>query len=180
MEPQSLWLVWVGVALVLGIVEITTLHLVFIMFSGGALAAAVSSAAGVHPVGQVITFTVVSAGLLGVVRPSVLRRWHRTSGELVTGVAALVGREAEVVTEVTRRGGQVKLAGEVWTARYDGDGALPAGLEVRVSAIEGATAVVLPAPGALPPFGAPALDRPQPFAQDPHDPKDSAEGAETA
>lgn len=189
MDPQSLWLVWVGVALVAGIVEITTLHLVFVMFGGGALAAAVTSAAGVHPIGQVLTFTVVSAALLGLVRPSAVRRWRRMTPETVTGVAALVGRPAEVVGEVSGTGGRVRLAGEVWSARYDGAGVLPVGLPVRVSAIEGATAVVLPAPGALPVFGAPAQDRPPdlpatpgpsgPDAPHRHHSQEPSEGAET-
>lgn len=190
MEPQSLWLVWLGVALVAGIVEITTLHLVFIMFGGGALAAAVTSAAGVHPVGQVVTFAVVSAALLGLVRPSAVRRWRRMTPQALTGVAALVGRPAEVVGEVSGRGGRVRLAGEVWTARYDGEGVLPLGLAVQVTAIEGATAVVVPVAGALPVFGAPAQDHPAatpapaqgPPTHHPHDPhgsKDPEEGADT-
>jgi membrane protein implicated in regulation of membrane protease activity len=179
MKPQSMWLVWSAVALVAGIVEITTVHLVFIMFAGGAVAAAVTALLGLHPIGQVITFTGVSAALLGLVRPSALRRWRRGTPETATGVAALVGRPAEVVAEVTGRGGRVKLAGEVWSARYEGDGGLPAGLTVQVLAIEGATVVVAPAPGAMPPFGVPAQERPQPLAQDPHHPKDPSEGAET-
>jgi membrane protein implicated in regulation of membrane protease activity len=134
------------------------------------VAAAVTALLGLHPIGQVITFAGVSAALLGLVRPSALRRWRRGTPGTVTGVAALIGRPAEVITEVTGRGGRVKLAGEVWTARYDGDGGLPAGLPVQVLAIEGATAVVVPAPGAMPPFGVPAQEQPRPLAQDPHDP----------
>ena len=164
---QSLWLVWSAVALVAGILEVTTLHLVFIMFSGGALAAAVAALLDVHPIGQVITFAAVSAALLGVVRPLGLRRFHRSTPAISTGVAALVGRPAAVVSEVTSRGGQVKLAGEVWSACWSGPGALPVGTEVLVRSIDGATAVVEPAPGALPRYGASAGEPPPPVAQDP-------------
>jgi NfeD-like C-terminal, partner-binding len=44
---------------------------------------------------------------------------------------------------VTEHGGQVKLAGEVWTARASGPTVpLPIGSQVTVVAIDGATAVI--------------------------------------
>jgi membrane protein implicated in regulation of membrane protease activity len=88
-------------------------------------------------------FAIVSAVLLVTARPP-LRRWAERSTPLHhTGTTALVGREAETLTQVTSDSGQVKLAGEVWTARAVA-GSLP--LEphtiARVVAIDGATAVV--------------------------------------
>jgi membrane protein implicated in regulation of membrane protease activity len=164
---HSLWLVWTAVALGAGILEVTTLHLVFIMFAGGALAAAGVALVHGPPVAQALTFGLVSTALLGVVRPLGLR-WMRSRGpDTVTGVAALIGRPAEVISEVTGNGGQVKLAGEFWTARWEGQGALPIGTAVLVTSIDGATAVVAPAPGALPQYGAAAGDLPPPVAQDP-------------
>ena len=59
--------------------------------------------------------------------------------------AALVGRSAMVIEEITSQSGQVKLAGEVWTARpYDDSLVIPAGSTVDVFEIRGATAVVFP------------------------------------
>ncbi len=61
--------------------------------------------------------------------------------------AALVGREAEVLAEVSATGGQVKLGGEVWSARSDQRGVtLEVGSHVHVLRIDGATAVVSPLP----------------------------------
>ena len=60
-----------------------------------------------------------------------------------TGTAALVGERAVVLERVDGDGGQIKLAGEVWTARaYDEDEVLEAGARVQVMQIQGATALV--------------------------------------
>jgi membrane-bound serine protease (ClpP class) len=56
-----------------------------------------------------------------------------------TGSQTLVGREAEVITSCDPLG-QVRLNGEIWAARCDAGA--PAGVTVRVVAIEGLTAIV--------------------------------------
>ena len=59
--------------------------------------------------------------------------------------AALVGRPATVLEEVTGRGGRVRIGGEVWSARaYDETQVIPAGSTVDVMEIDGATALVYP------------------------------------
>lgn len=139
-------MLWVVIAIVLAIVEVTTLGLVFAMFAGGALAAAlvdVLDGDANNVFLQVVAFVVVSVALLGVVRP-VARRHLMHSSETRTGVAALVGSRAVVIERVDGHGGRVKLAGEVWSARsYDGHAVLEPGESVDVIQIEGATALVL-------------------------------------
>ena len=49
------------------------------------------------------------------------------------------------MTQVDRNGGQVRIGGEVWSARtYDTSQVIPAGGRGDVVEIDGATAVVLP------------------------------------
>ncbi len=43
---DNVWLFWIGVALVLAAIEAATVDFVFIMFAGGALAAAVAAGLG--------------------------------------------------------------------------------------------------------------------------------------
>jgi membrane protein implicated in regulation of membrane protease activity len=95
----------------------------------------------------------VSTGLLLLVVRPPLMRYAKTSGPpSSTGVAALVGRRAEVLRSVSATGGEVKLAGEIWTARSASPGeALETGSIVFVTRIDGATAVVTPLPPELPP-----------------------------
>jgi membrane protein implicated in regulation of membrane protease activity len=64
---------------------------------------------------------------------------------LRTGTAALIGRTAIVLDEVTDRSGRVRIGGEEWSARcYDETLTIPAGARVDVLQIEGATALVYP------------------------------------
>ena len=89
-----------------------------------------------------IVFIVVSLASLLVLRP-IAKRHLRSPAQLRTGTAALVGRQALVLERVDRDGGQVRLAGEVWSARtYDEDEAFEPGARVEVMKIDGATALV--------------------------------------
>jgi membrane protein implicated in regulation of membrane protease activity len=143
------WVWWVIAAAALIGIEVLTLDLVFAMFAGGALAAAV--VAGLDevtglPLGlpvQIVTAIVVAVALLAVVRPIALRHLRQPSATR-TGVAALEGAKATVLERVDAHGGRVKLAGEVWSARsYDGLSEFDPGQSVDVIKIEGATALVL-------------------------------------
>ena len=138
------WVWWVGAALVLGILEMLSLTLVLMMLAGGALVAALVSLFGVPWWGQVVTMAVVSLLLLFALRPWLLRNWRRRTPLVETNVAGLIGRTAVVVTPVNADGGRIKLTGQVWTARTETGGELPAGASVRVVQIDGATAVVVP------------------------------------
>ncbi len=147
------WLLWIAAALVLGILEITAIDLVFAMLAGGALAGAAADAFGLSFVWQVVLAALVAALLIGTIRPVLLRRL-RMPPVGTTNAAALVGRPALVLADVTVRGGQVKLAGETWSARSAGP-AFAAGDDVVVTAIDGATAVVGPLPATPPPTAVP-------------------------
>ncbi|MPV35781.1 NfeD family protein [Georgenia subflava] len=137
------WLWWLGAALVLGVVEMLTVDLIFLMFAGGALAAVVATMLGAPFWAQVLVFAVVSVVLLFAVRPWAKDLLLRSTPDTLTNIAAHVGREATVLLDVTDRAGRVKLAGEVWTARAALPGAvLATGTTVRVVRIEGAIAVV--------------------------------------
>ncbi|HET6816905.1 MAG TPA: NfeD family protein [Mycobacteriales bacterium] len=139
------WVLWLIAAGVLGVAEMLTLTFVLGMVAVAAAAAAVTAAVGLPPAVQIAAFAAVSVMLLGVVRP-IARRHHHTPASLQTGAAALVGRRAMTLTEVDRAGGQVRIGGEVWSARpYDEHHVIPAGTAVDVVQIDGATAVVLSA-----------------------------------
>lgn len=135
--------IWLISALVLAGAEALTGHLFMLMLAGGALAAALSSwLTGWPGWANGAVFLLVSVLLLGLVRPALRRRLTPAGGPLI-GVRALEGKNAVVVDRVARHEGQVKLDGQVWTARplNDGDVYEP-GESVTVLQIDGATAVV--------------------------------------
>src|SRR4051794_5430662 len=138
------WLLWLIAAGALAAAEVLTLTLVLGMLAGAALVAGVVAALGAPPAVQVAAFAAGGVLLLGVVRP-VARRHLHTPAELRTGSAALVGRRGTTVTAVDGTSGQVRIGGEIWSARtYDDTHVIPAGAPVDIAQIDGATAVVLP------------------------------------
>jgi len=141
---ETQWLWWIAAALVLGLIEISSLDLVFFMLAVAAVAAAGAAGLGQGAVVQVLTFVAVAALLLAVLRPLALRKLKPAGEGERTNADALVGRTALVLQEVTDRTGLVKLTGEEWTARTATGTVLPVDETVQVLRIEGATAVVAP------------------------------------
>lgn len=138
------WIVWLIVAAVLGVAELMTTTFALGIVAVGALVAAGAGALHLPLPVQLIAFVVASGAGLGFVLP-VARRHVRQPPPLRTGSAALVGRSAMVLDEVSVHGGRVRIGGEVWSARpYDESMVIPAGQFVDVMQIEGATALVYP------------------------------------
>jgi membrane protein implicated in regulation of membrane protease activity len=137
------WATWLGLALILGAIEVISVDFVFVMLAGGALAGSVAAAFDQPIEVQVIAAVLVATALLLGVRPVIRRHFLVPEGHGKIGSAAHVGRSALVLQTVTEHDGRVKLGGETWSARTAPDAAvcLP-GQEVRVVAIEGATAIV--------------------------------------
>ena len=151
------WLFWVAGALLLVVIETMTADLTFLMIAGGALGGGLTSFLGGPVWGQVVVFACVSTLLLFAVRPWAKRRLAAATPQMKTNVEALIGRSAVTITPVDREGGRVRLGGEEWSARLSkengGVSRLSAGDPVRVTDIDGAIAVVVPA-------GAPAGAQP--------------------
>jgi membrane protein implicated in regulation of membrane protease activity len=134
---------WLIFALALAGAEALTGDMFLLMLGGGALAASVTAWLTDWPIlvdGAV--FLLVSVLLVVLVRPALRQRLTPARG-LPTGIEALEGKHALVLDRVARDAGQVKLDGQVWTARpfNDGDVYEP-GESVTVVHINGATAVV--------------------------------------
>lgn len=141
---MEIWFIWLIVAAALGAAEIFTGTLAFGLVAISALVAAGTGAVGGGGAIQFVAFVVASAAGLGIARPFAMR--HIKQPPLLrTGTAALVGRTAYVLDEVSARGGRVQIGGEEWSSRpYDETLVIPAGSTVNVLQIEGAIALVYP------------------------------------
>lgn len=136
------WAGWLALAVVLGVIEITSLDLMFAMLATGAVTGALTALVTDSLAVEVLVALVVSVAMLLVVRPVALRHL-RTPHTIRTGVAALIGERALVTEQVDGQGGRIKLRGEVWSARtFDPSHVIEAGHSVEVMQIDGATAVV--------------------------------------
>jgi membrane protein implicated in regulation of membrane protease activity len=136
------WVLWVVLAAALAIGEVITLGFLLGMLALAAVVAGVVAAVGGGLVLQLLVFIVTSIASLALIRP-VAKRHLRTPASIRTGTAALVGAKALVTERVDDLGGQVKIGGEVWSARAYLDGqVIEPGARVEVAKIEGATALV--------------------------------------
>ena len=136
------WQAWVGLAVLLGGLELLSLDLILLMLAGGAVLGMVAAIIGLPVVAQVLIALAGSVAALALVRPSVVKRLHG-GPTLVLGHDALVGRQALVIERVSAHGGQIKVGGDVWSARpYDEDLVIEPGATVDIFQIKGATALV--------------------------------------
>lgn len=139
------WIIWLIVAAVLGVAELLTTTLAFGLLAVAAVVAAVVGAFHLGLTWQLAAFIVAAGAGLGVVRPIAMKHLKQPPA-LRTGTAALVGRPAVVLEEVTDHGGRVRIGGEEWSSRLYMEDSEPikVGTKVDVMQIEGATALVYP------------------------------------
>jgi membrane protein implicated in regulation of membrane protease activity len=136
------WVLWLLFGVGLAVAELLSLDFVLIMLAAGALAASAAAGLDAPLLVQGLVFALVSALALVLVRP--VARRHLVGGPaIITGVAALVGRDALVLERVDAHTGLVKIDGEQWTARpFEDSQVLAPGETVEVIKIQGATALV--------------------------------------
>ncbi|GAA3442472.1 NfeD family protein [Planomonospora venezuelensis] len=139
------WVIWLILAVALGVAELFTLTTALGLLGGAALFASLAALVGLPVPLQLIVFAGSLAAGIVVVRPIARRHLRPPPPGQRFGVQALVGKTAYVTSEVTGRDGRIKLGGEEWSARaYDETLVIPAGAAVDVIEIEGATALVYP------------------------------------
>ena len=138
------WVAWLTIAGVLAVSEMLTLDLTLLMLASGALAGA--GVAFFLPGliwAQVLVAIVVSLTMLFALRPLLLRRLRNSPGYR-SSIDKLLGSAGTAVAEITPTMGEVKIGGEVWSARSYDSSVIAPGTEVEVLEIDGITAVVYP------------------------------------
>jgi membrane protein implicated in regulation of membrane protease activity len=136
------WVWWMIAAGALAVGEIATVGFFLGPIAVAAVLAAVVALGGGGLALQSVVFIAASIASLLVLRPLARRHLH-TPARLRSGTAALVGSRAVVLERVDVNGGQVKIGGEIWSARtYDEDEVLEPGVRATVMEIDGATALV--------------------------------------
>jgi len=133
-----MWLVAGGALLV---AEMLTVDLLFASLAFSAFVAAIANALGANMAVQGFVFAVAALLSLLILRPIALKNLKKSTPNFSTNVDALIGAPALALTAIDDLSGQVKLSGEIWSARSD-SGAIAQDARVEVVAIEGATAVV--------------------------------------
>ena len=134
MIPSAVWLILL-VILVAG--EAITVGLTFIWFAVGAMGGLLTAVLGGEIWLQVVVFLLLSAVTLILVRPAAAKLLtpgiSPTNADRVLSQIALVTEEIDNIAET----GQVKLFGQVWTARSENGDVIPTQSRVRILRIEG-------------------------------------------
>jgi len=128
-------LVWLFIALVAAIIEVSVPHFGSAFVSLGAVAAAVAAYFGFSVTAQVFTFVIVLTVSLVALRARLL---NRVAGQGVpTRTEPLVGRHGQVTHDIdpTLGTGRINVGGEDWAARCTE--AIPTGTKVRVIGADG-------------------------------------------
>ena len=134
--------IWVTVALVAAVIEISIPHFGIIFVSLGGLAAAAAAYLSLGLVAQLALFIVVAGVSFLVIRPRIVK------GMGAAGVPgrteALVGKEGVVTQDIdsTVGAGRVNVHGQDWAARSAQP--IPAGTRIRVVGADGIVLEVLP------------------------------------
>lgn len=142
MEPYMMAYVWIALAIVMVLVEITTVQLVSVWFMVGALCAALTTLFTDSVVIQLAVFVGVSLLALLLTRPLV-RRLKENRVQLRTNIDRLPGEKGVMLKPVenTESVGQAKVLGKVWSVKTDNP-PLKEGDTVRVIAVDGVKLIV--------------------------------------
>lgn len=135
-------LIWIGVAVVMAVLEMTTVQLVSVWFVLGALCAAVTGLFTDSVPIQLAVFVCVSLLALLITRPLVAK-FKRNNVKVNTNADRMIGKTGEMQTDLidAEAIGQAKVLGGVWTVKTDNP-PLQKGDKVRVLAIEGVKLIV--------------------------------------
>jgi len=129
--------IWVIIAAVFLIIEIITLGLSTIWFTGGGIAAAVAAYMGASITWQIIIFIVVSAVLLLAMRPIAKKRLIKKTEP--TNIDSLIGQTETVLEEINpgAKTGLVRINDVEWRAATEDGSVIPAGEQVVIEAVKG-------------------------------------------
>lgn len=133
---------WIIVAVVCGIVEAVSLGITSIWFVIGAIVALVLASFEVPFIVQIVVFLVVSIVLLIYTRPIATK--YLKLGKEKTNVDAIAGQKGIVVEKIDNvlGKGQVKIGGQIWSAKSEDGEDILRDTEVMVLDVRGVRVVV--------------------------------------
>jgi membrane protein implicated in regulation of membrane protease activity len=135
-------LLWLLLAVILGIFEAVTVDLVAIWFAAGAFVAVIPALLGAPGWVQFLVFLAVSLVTLAFTRPAVSHLLHvrktSTNADRVIGMMGIVSEPIHNVTDE----GRVQVNGLSWAARSDDGEPIEKGESVLVKEIDGVKLIV--------------------------------------
>lgn len=139
---STMTMIWLVIAIVMGVLEACTVQLISVWFAIGSVAACITSLFTDKLYIQLIVFVVVTAIALTVTRPLV-KKLKKKRPE-ATNADRYIGKTAVVLETIDNdhAKGLVKVDNEKWTARSADGQPISEGEGVVVTAIEGVKLIV--------------------------------------
>lgn len=142
-SPAMLNLIWLGLFILLLVIEIITVGLTTIWFAAGALAALAANVLGANLIIQIIIFLAVSVVLLIFTRPWAEKHLNRK--RVRTNYEREIGKVIRITEKVDNmdQTGKSVVDGQEWTVRSRNDSDIfEAGTLARVVAVSGVKLIV--------------------------------------
>lgn len=142
-SPAMLNLIWLGLFILLLVIEIITVGLTTIWFAAGALAALAANVLGANLIIQIIIFLAVSVVLLIFTRPWAEKHLNRK--RVRTNYEREIGKVIRITEKVDNleQTGKSVVDGQEWTVRSRNDSDIfEAGALARVVAVSGVKLIV--------------------------------------
>lgn len=139
-----MWHIWLITAGVFFVLEIFTVGFLVFWFGIAALLAMLVSFITNNIIVQATVFVISSALLIFATKPLVKKLSNKDN--IKTNVYSLTGKKAIVIEDIdwATGSGQIKIEGQVWSAKTKEQVNIPKGTEVEIESIEGVKAFVKP------------------------------------
>ena len=132
-----------ALVVIFAVIEICTLGLTTVWFAIAALAMVFLSLLKIPLSVQILIFLGISAALLIFTRPLAVKKLKM--GREKTNVDSLVGKQALVLRTITEfEKGEVKVSGQIWSARTENNTEITEGTKCEVLRVEGVQLIVRP------------------------------------
>lgn len=138
-----MWVFWLIAAGIFFIIEMATIGFLVFWLGIGALLAMVTSFITDSILIQAIVFIISSTLLLIFTRPLV-DKFIKVPKEVKTNAYSIIGKKGIVISKINNIEGvgQIKIDGDVWSAKSATDEDIPENTEVEIVEIDGVKAVV--------------------------------------
>lgn len=139
-----MWCFWLIAAGIFFIVEIATVGFLIFWLGIGALLAMVTSFITDSIIAQTVVFVITSCILIPLTKP--LADKFTSKKTVATNSYSLINKHGIVTIDIDpiEATGQVKVNGEIWSAKTQDESVISKGTEIEVLAIDGVKLIVSP------------------------------------
>ena len=140
-----MWHIWLIIAGVCFVIEMMTAGFLVFWFGVGALLTMIVSLIVDNIILQTCIFIVSSTLLIFLTKPLV-KKLYKSNKKVETNVYSIIGKKGIVTQDIneTHGVGQIKVAGEVWSAKTTDGSTIEKGTQIEIIKIDGVKAVVEP------------------------------------